>query len=95
MFTIADNVVAKAVIVVADDASVPEQHAAAELAEFLEQITGAEIEVVSPPAVDSSRLLVGTWADANWAIAFYEKIGYAVDDVISLGKRLVEDEKTH
>lgn len=27
----------------------------------------------------------------NAAIAFYEKLGYAVDDVISLGKRLVDD----
>ncbi|MCP4257625.1 MAG: DUF4838 domain-containing protein [Planctomycetes bacterium] len=59
---IAENGVAKAVIVIADDASAPEQHAAAELAEFLEQITGAEIEVVSPPASDSPRLLVGVEA---------------------------------
>jgi hypothetical protein len=38
-FTIAENGVAKAVIVIAEDSSEPEQHAAAELAEFLEQIT--------------------------------------------------------
>ncbi|NQT03999.1 MAG: DUF4838 domain-containing protein, partial [Planctomycetes bacterium] len=61
-FTIAENGVAKAVIVIAEDASEPEQHAAAELAEFLEQITGAEIEVVSPPAAGGPRLLVGTEA---------------------------------
>ncbi|MHC4727313.1 MAG: DUF4838 domain-containing protein [Planctomycetota bacterium] len=60
--TIAENGVAKAAIVIAEDASEPEQHAAAELAEFLEQITGAEIEVVPPPATDSPRLLVGAEA---------------------------------
>jgi GNAT superfamily N-acetyltransferase len=26
--------------------------------------------------VTTSRLLVGTWADARWAIAFYEKHGF-------------------
>jgi GNAT superfamily N-acetyltransferase len=26
--------------------------------------------------VSTSRLLVGTWADAGWAIAFYEEHGY-------------------
>lgn len=26
--------------------------------------------------VTTSRLLVGTWADTNWAIAFYEKHGF-------------------
>ena len=60
--TIAENGIAKAVIVVAEDASEPEQHAAAELANFLEQITGAEFEIVSPPATNGPRLLVGTKA---------------------------------
>ena len=28
--------------------------------------------------VTTSRLLVGTWADARWAIAFYEKHGFSL-----------------
>ena len=28
--------------------------------------------------VATSRLLVGTWADASWAIAFYEKRGFSL-----------------
>ena len=28
--------------------------------------------------VTTSRLLVGTWADAHWAIAFYEKHGFSL-----------------
>ena len=28
--------------------------------------------------VDTSRLLVGTWADAHWAISFYKKHGFAL-----------------
>ena len=28
--------------------------------------------------VTASRLLVGTWADARWAIAFYEKHGFSL-----------------
>ncbi len=55
---IASNGVAKAVIVVAEpDESV--RYAAAELADFLQQITGDSFDIVSPPAVGKSRLLVG------------------------------------
>jgi Domain of unknown function (DUF4838)/Glycosyl hydrolase family 67 N-terminus len=57
--TIAQNGVAKAVIVVAADATEPEQHAATELADFLRQITGATFKISSPPATGESRLLVG------------------------------------
>ena len=28
--------------------------------------------------VTTSRLLVGTWADAHWAIAFYQKHGFGL-----------------
>ena len=80
-FTIAEDGVAKAVIVIAEDASEPEQHAAAELAEFLEQITGAEIEVVSPPAVDSPRLLVGTEA-AKLAKPDFSTDGLGTDGIV-------------
>ncbi len=47
--TIAENGVAKAVIVVAIDAPEPERHAAAELADFLQQITGAKFDIAPPP----------------------------------------------
>ena len=57
--TIAENGVAKVVIVVAPDASEPERHAADELANFLEQITQGKFEKAAPPAVGKSRLLVG------------------------------------
>jgi hypothetical protein len=60
--TIAENGVAKAVIVVAPDAAEPEQHAAGELANFLEQITGAKFDIVPPPAAGKARLLVGPQA---------------------------------
>jgi len=78
---IAENGVAKAVIVIAEDASEPEQHAAAELAEFLEQITGAEFEVVSPPAADSPRLLVGAEA-AKLAEPDFSTKGLGTDGVV-------------
>jgi hypothetical protein len=78
---IAENGVAKAVIVIAEDASEPEQHAAAELAEFLEQITGAEFEVVSPPAADSPRLLVGAEA-AKLAEPDFSTEGLGTDGVV-------------
>ncbi len=80
-FTIAENGVAKAVIVIAEDASEPEQHAAAELAGFLEQITGAEIEVVSPPAADSPRLLVGAGA-AKLAEPDFSTEGLGTDGIV-------------
>ena len=78
---IAENGVAKAVIVIAEDASEPEQHAATELAEFLEQITGAEFEVVSPPATDSPRLLIGAEA-AKLAEPDFSTEGLGTDGVV-------------
>ncbi|MBL7146569.1 MAG: DUF4838 domain-containing protein, partial [Phycisphaerae bacterium] len=78
---IAENGVAKAVIVIAEDASEPEQHAATELAEFLEQITGAEFEVVSPPAADSPRLLVGAEA-AKLAEPDFSTEGLGTDGIV-------------
>jgi len=78
---IAENGVAKAVIVISEDASEPEQHAATELAEFLEQITGAEFEVVSPPAADSPRLLVGAEA-AKLAEPDFSTDGLGTDGVV-------------
>lgn len=57
--TIAQDGSAKAVIVIAADATEPERHAADELAGFLRQITGATFEIQAPPAAGQSRLLVG------------------------------------
>lgn len=57
--TIAENGKAQAVIVIAKDASEPEQHAAAELAEFLGQVSGAPFEVVNDPPPQKSRLFIG------------------------------------
>jgi len=87
---IAENGEAKAVIVIAEGAGEPEQHAAAELAEFLEQITGAEIEVVSPPAADSPRLLVGAEA-AKLAEPDFSTEGLGTDGVVirSVGNDLI------
>jgi len=57
--TIAEDGVAKAVIVVAPDSPEPERHAAAELAEFLQQITGAKFEIVHRAGGGKSRIFVG------------------------------------
>ena len=85
--TIAENGIAKAVIVISPNVSEPEQHAASELAKFLEQITGAEFEIVPPPAADRPRLLIGQKAAAltrasrprslNWLIG-----GLGTDGII-------------
>jgi len=69
--TIAQDGTAKAVIVVAEDAPEPVQHAAAELADFLRQISGATFAISHTLDADKSRLLVGAQAaklvDANFS----------------------------
>ncbi len=80
-FTIAEKGVAKAVIVIAEDACEPEQHAAAELADFLQQITGAKFDIVHPPAAKRSRLLVGPKA-AKSATADFSTDGLGADGII-------------
>ncbi len=69
--TIAQDGTAKAVIVVAEDAPEPVQHAAAELADFLRQISGATFAISHTLDADKSRLLVGPKAaklvDANFS----------------------------
>jgi len=79
--TIAQNGTAKAVIVVADDASEPERHAASELAGFLRQITGATFEIQAPPAAGQSRLLVGPGA-AKSAAADFSTEGLGSDGIV-------------
>ena len=61
---IAQGDVAEAAILVAEDAPEPERHAAAELARFLQEITGASFETVSQAAAGKPRLLVGPEAAA-------------------------------
>ena len=56
--TIAQNSQAKAVIVLAVNASESERHAATELASFLRQITGAKFDIQAPPAAGQSRLVL-------------------------------------
>lgn len=60
--TIAQNGMAKAIIVVAKDAPEPDRHAAKELADFLKQITGAAFEISHVIDKDKSCLLVGSQA---------------------------------
>ncbi|MBI9019255.1 MAG: DUF4838 domain-containing protein [Phycisphaerae bacterium] len=56
---IANNGNAKAIIVVAKDAPIPDQHAAIELAGFLKQITGAQYQIHHLPVKESNCILVG------------------------------------
>ena len=88
--TIAENGVAEAVIVIAEDAPEPEQHAAAELAEFLQQIAGTTFEIVHGPAVGRLRLLVGPKA-AKLAVADFSTDGLGSDGIIirRVGKDLI------
>jgi len=79
--TIAQNGIAKAVIVLASDATEPERHAANELAGFLRQITAAEFEIKAPPAAGQSRLLVGPGA-AKSAMANFSTDGLGSDGIV-------------
>ncbi|MHC4556106.1 MAG: DUF4838 domain-containing protein [Planctomycetota bacterium] len=79
--TIVENGAAKAVIVVAQDAAEPEQHAAAELADFLQQITGAKFDILSSPAAGQSRLLIGPKA-AKLATEDFSTDGLGADGII-------------
>jgi hypothetical protein len=81
VMTIAQNGSAKAVIVISADATEPEQHAAAELADFLQQITGAKFDTLSPPATGKSRLLVGPQA-AKLAVTDFSTDGLGADGII-------------
>ena len=69
--TIAEDGVAKAVIVVSPDSPEPERHAAAELADFLKQITGGKFEIMHRDAPGQSRILVGLKAANLTAVDFF------------------------
>jgi hypothetical protein len=80
---IAENGLAKAVIVIAPDAPEPEQHAATELAYYLQQITGAKFEIVSSCAAGTSRLLVGPKA-AKLACPDFSTDGLGAEGIVNL-----------
>jgi len=88
--TIAEDGVAKAVIIVAPDASEPERHAAAELAEFLQQITGAKYETSYGFVSGKSRILVGLKA-AKLAIPNFSRNGLGSDGIVirTIGNDLI------
>ena len=48
------------------------------LPEYQRQGIGDKLLSYLRNLVATSRLLVGTWADASWAIAFYEKRGFSL-----------------
>jgi hypothetical protein len=79
--TIAQNGEAKAVIVVAADATEAERHAADELADFLRQITDAKFEIQALPAAGQSRLLVGPEA-AKLAETNFSTDGLGSDGIV-------------
>ncbi len=60
--TLSENGQAKAVIVIAADAPAPERHAAAELAGFLAQITGAQFPIAGEPNQANVNVFVGPQA---------------------------------
>ena len=90
LLTLAEAGEAKAVIVVAEDASETEKHAAAELAKFLGQISDAKFEIVAPPAAGTPRLLVGPGA-AKLADGNFSTDGLGSDGVVirSVGDDLI------
>jgi hypothetical protein len=79
--TISQNGTAKAIIVVAANATEPERHAANELAGFLRQVTGAKFETQAPPASGQSRILVGPGA-AKLAVADFSTDGLGSDGIV-------------
>ncbi len=79
--TIAKDGISKAVIVVDAKASEPEKHAAAELADFLQQVTGAKFEITNDAGKGKGRLLVGP-AAARLADAGFSTEGLGKEGVI-------------
>lgn len=79
--TIADNGVARAVVVVDPEASLPVRHAADELAAFLGRITGGTFEIVHEPRAGRAQLLVGPAAAAHAAPDFSTE-GLGADGIV-------------
>ncbi|MFH1422763.1 MAG: DUF4838 domain-containing protein [Planctomycetota bacterium] len=59
---LAENGLSKSVIVISSEAPEPEKYAAAELSDFLQQISSVEFEVVNLPVSGKSSILVGSEA---------------------------------
>lgn len=80
----------QAVIVVAKEAPAPDQHAAAELAAFLKQITGGEFPIVNQVAGGQIRLLVGPSA-ARLADPKFSTEGLGTDGIVlrTVGRDLI------
>ncbi len=86
--TISKDGQAQAVIVIASDASEPEQHAAKELAQFLGQITGAEFKVLNDKNAQAACIFVGP-AAAQWADERFSADGLGAEGIVV---RTVEDD---
>ena len=88
--TIAKDGAVKAVIIIEPDASEPEKHAAAELAEFLHQITGGKFETAYGFVSGKSRILVGLKA-AKLAIPNFSSKGLGSDGIVirTIGNDLI------
>jgi hypothetical protein len=67
-------------IVVAERATAPEKHAAAELQRFLAEATGAEFELLAQAPADGAAILVGPDAAADAGLAFDPK-GLGADGI--------------
>jgi hypothetical protein len=79
--TLAETGAAMAVIMVADDATEPEKYAAAELARFLHEVTGAEFDVTGIGGSKMTRLLVGPGA-ARDADPGFSTDGLGADGIV-------------
>ncbi len=88
--TISQDGQAKATIVIAADASEPEQHAAKELAAFLGQITGATFELAPQEKAGTSCLFVGIGA-AKQADKQFSTEGLGAEGIVvrTLGDDLI------
>ncbi len=88
--TIARNGRARAAVVVASDAPEPQKHAAAELAEFLGEITSAQFEIKAQVTGEHPHILVGPEAAKSVNTSFSTE-GLGPEGIIikTVGKNLI------
>lgn len=87
---LARNGTALASIVVAEDASIREKHAAAELAHFLQEISGAPFETIANPRPHASNICVGRGsARAAWPGFTTEGLGADGTIIRTRGRNLL------
>ena len=79
--TIAEDGTARCAVVVAEDASLPERHAADELVHFLKEITGAGLPLVHEAQRDAGNLFVGPTA-AKGADPAFTAEGLGADELV-------------